>query len=255
MDRRKWTDDQLRQAVATQRSWRGVLRALGLQASSGGSIGTVRRRADSLNLDFSHFTGSRTWADEDLAEAVETSRSWPEVAERLGLAKDRRTGLRLKGDTLRLDIDIAHLEKSSTFPPLSTLLHRRPDLSALRHAAPLIAAAWFSLRGLPVALPSEPQRYDLLVATPGRVERVQVKSTSSSTSTGKWNVGIGHRPYRLEKDWGKAPYDPDDIDLFAIINGLGELYLIPIRAVAGLTTICLSAYEQYKVGDVSSLLN
>lgn len=255
MGRRTWTDEQLREAVASQRSWRGVLRALGLAATSGGSIGTVRRRAELLGLDASHFTGGRRWSHIDLTDAVAQSRSWPEVAEKLGLVRERRTGLRLKGDALRLGLDVAHLDGSPPSPPLPELLRDDPDLETLRHAAPLITAAWFSMRGLPVAFPSEPQKYDLLVTTADGVGRVQVKTTTSKTSSGSWHVGIGHRPYSMEKDWGKAPYDPDDLDLFAVINGVGELFLIPIEAVAGLTAIYLSAYEQYRVGDVSSLLN
>jgi len=114
---RTWTDEQLRVAVAGQRSWRGVLRALGLVATSGGSIGTVRRRADKLGLDSSHFTGARRWSDEDLIAAIEHSLSWTEVAETLGLIKERRTGLRLKGDALRLGLEVADLDHTPQAQP------------------------------------------------------------------------------------------------------------------------------------------
>jgi hypothetical protein len=53
----------------------------------------------------------------------------------------------------------------------------------------------------------------------------------------------------------RVPYDPSSIDLFAVINATGDLYLIPIEVVAGYTAIYLSAYDDSRVGDVSSLLN
>lgn len=81
--------------MASQRSWRGVLRALGER--SGGSIKVVKRRADLLELETNHFSGHRRWSDQELSEAVKVSVSWEEVAERLGLVRDRRTGLRVKG--------------------------------------------------------------------------------------------------------------------------------------------------------------
>lgn len=105
-----------------------------------------------------------------------------------------------------------------------------------------------------MTFPIEPQEYDLLVTGPRQVMRVQVKSTTSLTSNGKWQVGIGQRPHSVTKTGARALYDPESIDLFAVINGVGDSYLIPMHVVAGLTGIYLSAYGDYKVGDVSSLL-
>jgi hypothetical protein len=116
-------------------------------------------------------------------------------------------------------------------------------------------ASWFSIRGFAVATPTEPQIYDLLVTAHDGIKRVQVKTTTFTVRNGRWAVGIGHRPYSLDKTAAKEPYDPVSLDFFAVINGIGELYLIPIEAVAGRTGIYLNTYSQYKVGDVSSLLN
>lgn len=254
MGQRTWTDEQLRRAVSSQKSWRGVLRALGLKATSGGSIVVARRRAEALGLDTSHFSGPRRWSDQELVDAVSESHTWKVVADRLGLAKDRRTQLRLKGHGVRLGLDTSHLETSEQTRPTVDNLVRPADLSELRNAAPMIVASWFALRSFPVATPTEPQLYDLLVTARSGIKRVQVKTTTSSVNNGRWQVGIGHRPYVLDKTAAKEPYDPDDIDLFAVINGLGELYVIPIEAVAGRTGIYLSAYSAYQVGDVSSLL-
>ncbi len=83
---------------------------------------------------------------------------------------------------------------------------------------------------------------------------MQVKTTTCSTRTGTWQVGIGHRPYTLDKTAAKDPYEPDAFDYFFVISADGDLYLIPMQVVAGFTVIYLSAYSDFKVGNVASLL-
>jgi hypothetical protein len=73
---RGYSDDELVAAVSVSRSWRGVLRELGLAATSSSAIRSVRRQADRLGIDYRHFTGQRRWGDEDLVAAVEASDSW-----------------------------------------------------------------------------------------------------------------------------------------------------------------------------------
>lgn len=155
----------------------------------------------------------------------------------------------------RLGIDASHLEDPTPIRPSLADLSGDPQRSSLRHAAPLIVASWFAVRGFPVSLPSEPQPYDLLVSTPEGIQRLQVKSSTSATSNESWHVGIGRRPYSMEKSSGRIPYDPDDLDIFAVVDGNGGIYVIPIEAVVGLTAIYLSAYEEYLVGNVAGLLN
>jgi hypothetical protein len=53
---RRWTDEQLRAAVAAARSLARVLRTLGLVAA-GGNYESVQRRIHELAVDTSHFTG------------------------------------------------------------------------------------------------------------------------------------------------------------------------------------------------------
>ncbi len=54
--KRTWTDAQLAEAVAENRSIAGVLRQLGLKIAAG-SYGTVQRRIAELGLKTDHFTG------------------------------------------------------------------------------------------------------------------------------------------------------------------------------------------------------
>lgn len=58
---RSYNDEQLEQTLASSRSWRGALRALGLSATSASAMRSLRQQADRLGLDYSHFTGQRRW--------------------------------------------------------------------------------------------------------------------------------------------------------------------------------------------------
>ncbi len=203
MGSRKWTDEHLRRAVATEQSWQGVMRALGLESSS--SMRRVQQHADKLKLDTSHFSGQRRWSDQELREAVAECDSWTEVAEHLRLNSDRRTGIRLRGHAMRLGLDVAHITQGRQpldRPPSDAYDMGSPRLAELRRAAPSIAAAFFALRGLAVAIPHDQQEYDLLVTTDEGTQRVQVKTTTCRTRTGTWQVGIGH-PYTLDKTAAK----------------------------------------------------
>ncbi|HEX6196945.1 MAG TPA: hypothetical protein VFZ37_13615 [Jiangellaceae bacterium] len=51
-----------------------------------------------------------------------------------------------------------------------------------------------------------------------------------------------------------APYGPDVVDYFFIVDGAGALYLIPSSVLGGRTRINVGAYAAYRVGDASSLL-
>ena len=53
---RKYTDDQLIEAVATSYSIRTVLEKIGL-TPAGGSYETIKKHIQELNLDTSHFLG------------------------------------------------------------------------------------------------------------------------------------------------------------------------------------------------------
>lgn len=233
-------------------SWRGVLRALNLRATSSGAIHAVRRRAIALGLDTSHFRGNRTWSDDQLQEAVIEARSWKEVAERLRLAPIDQTLVRLKSHALRLQLDSDHLNEPPLQPSDFTALTRQFMPGELRNAAPMLAAAWFSLRGFAVAIPTEPQAYDLLVASSDAIHRIQVKSTTSVARNGGWQVSLSHRPKSLSE---RQAYNPSDIDGFVVITSSGDLYLLPVMLVAGFMGIHLNGYGRYRVGDVSSLLN
>src|SRR5215212_1507626 len=82
---RTYSDEQLVNAIATSSSWRGLLRELGLVATSAGAMRSVRSHADRLGVNYSHFKGQRRWSEDDLRAAIEAARTWSETAELLGL--------------------------------------------------------------------------------------------------------------------------------------------------------------------------
>ena len=238
--KRKYTDGQLAEAIAVSTSWRGVLRELGLAATSSGAMRSVRSHADSLGLDYDHFRGGRRWTEGGLRTAIAHGSTWSEVAGILDL-HDTCDIEALRGHAARLDLDVTHLAPMTT---TSTDQNLKPSIAHLDRAGSLLAAAWFTLSGLAVSWPLEPSRYDLLVGTPVGIRRVQVKTTT---------VRVGHtwKVYLSTCRRRRRTYSPDEIDDFFIIDGDLSNYLIPVAVVGGLHAIHLAAYEQYRLPRIA----
>lgn len=248
---RSWTDEDLRVAVAEHHSWRAVARALGLRPTS---TNNLRRHVARLCLDTSHFSGKRPWSDQQLRRVVAEAASWDDVLNRLEVKDTGTPRVRLKGHAFRLGLDTSHLDPPPARPEPSPLASIPPRLDLLRTAASAIATAWFSLRGYATAAAAEGQEYDLLVAFPAGIRRIQVKSSTHRNRNGRWRVGVGRRPYVLEGASVKAPYDPAKLDYFFIVTAAGTLYLVPSQAFGGRTGVYIDHYPEYCIGDVSSLL-
>lgn len=237
-DTRTYADADLASAVAEARSWRGVLRNLGLKATSAAALRSVRAHAERLDLDHSHFSGQRRWTDRQLTAAVGTSSTWAEVADTLGLAGGS-SATTLRGHAARLGLDTVHLNAVAVLKADHDSRPRlAPDPLMLHRAGPMLAAGWFQLCGCEVTWPLEPAVYDLVVQMDGGFRRVQVKTTTVRYGS-TWDVTIS----RSGRD--HEPYDPDEIDYFFIIDGSLEYYLIPVSVVAGLRRLRLSRYVEY----------
>src|SRR5690242_19826165 len=118
---RRYSDAQLTEAIRASQSWRGVLRALGLSATSAAAMRSVRLHADRLGLGYSHFTGQRRWTDQQLVAAITSATSWTQVAEMLGLAGGSRTTT-IRGHAMRLGLDTAHLAPNrKPEPPVESM--------------------------------------------------------------------------------------------------------------------------------------
>lgn len=251
-DKRTWTDSQLGAAVARSRSWRGVMRELGLDSTSAGAVRVVKRHASRLALDISHFTGQRRWSDAQLRRAVAAAYSWPELVSALGLVPgggDERT--RIKAHAVRLGLDLSRIDGQAGAVVANPQL--KPDIRHLRDAGTLIAATWFMLCGCISSIPLEPAVYDLLVSMPGGTKAVQVKTTTHKGREG-WEVQVGRRPYSAGNRARLVPYDPDLVDFFFVLDGDLAMHLIPSRVLAGRVVVLLRNYTQYKVGDAGSLM-
>jgi hypothetical protein len=256
-----WTDAQLAEAIKTSANWRSVMLLLGFggRSKSASAVRIVRRRAAELNLDWSHFRGKRRWSDAQLKQAVPECRSWEQLLSRLGLsARSGSVESHIKSHAVRLGVDTSHLNRlSHTGRQPAEALARESDLKAqrkyLRVAAGTLAATWFALRGCAVSFPIEPTEYDLLAGTPEGIRKVQVKTTTFANKDG-WMATVGHHPDTHSKKGQLLAYDPDEIDLFFIVDGDMKMYLIPSRAIAGRVRIVLRTYQKYVVGSAKGLL-
>lgn len=250
LDKRTWSDSQLVAAVAASRSWRGVMRELGLCATSAGSIRIVKRYVSGLGLDTSYFSGQRRWSDAQLRRAVASAYAWTELLSELGLNGNADDRTRIKAHAARLGLDLSRLYGSSTDEVAGPVF--RPDIKHLREAGTAIATMWFLLCGYNASIPIEPALYDLLVAMPDGIKRVQVKTTTFNNHG--WRVQVGRRPYSVGNRGLLVPYDPDLIDFFFILDGELTMYVIPSRVIAGRVAILLHHYSEYVVGSAAFLM-
>jgi hypothetical protein len=248
-----WTDDQLIEAVRSSVCWRDVVRALGIPTNSEGVIRRIKRDAGRLDVNVSHFRGTRTWDDLQLRRAVAEAQSWDEVFTALGLETPRKeTRVRVAGHAIRLGLDVRHLD------PKAQRTYSGPawqvDPMRLRDCATPLAAAWFKLHGCIVSFPEEGAIYDLLADSPEHgMLRVQVKSSIHRPAAAK-TVIVGHRPYAKGNLAPLMPYDPKVISYFFIVDGDFNLYLIPSSVIAGRVGILLRTYKEYVVGNARGLL-
>lgn len=113
----RWSDSQLRDAVAPSATLAEVSRKL--EIVPGGGYRTLRRHIARLELDTSHFpngngTGTRKlrrrWTDEDLADAVRTCVTVSDVARRLGYQPNGGVHRLLVGHIRRLGLDTIHFD-------------------------------------------------------------------------------------------------------------------------------------------------
>ena len=109
------------------------------------------------------------------------------------------------------------------------------------------------LCGCNVTYPAVPDCYDLLVSASDGMKLVQVKTTTSNTKVG-WQAQVARRSYSIGNNALLAPYDPEAIELFFIVDGDLTIYVIPSRAVGGRTRILLRSYTEYLVGNAAGLM-
>ena len=77
MSKRKWTDEQFIEAVASSLSYAEVIRKLGLKPA-GSNYDTVKRKISELNLDTTHMTG-QAWNQGERYKPVQLARPLSEI--------------------------------------------------------------------------------------------------------------------------------------------------------------------------------
>lgn len=119
--------------------------------------------------------------------------------------------------------------------------------------AEYLAAAWFTSRGFRVSLASNGLPYDLIVDRGGEIQRVQVKSTYAvPTASGTVVAKLSRlTPSRGARTNRRAQcYKPDDFDLFFVLTGEGHVFLVPLRDVAGTTSLTVGTRSPYYVQTI-----
>lgn len=97
----KYTDQSVRDSVSQSVSWAGVLRSLGI-AQSGGNHSHIKRRAATIGVDFSHFTGQAHLKGKRSAQRLSPSDI---------LVNDRNNGRREHVERLRWSMDSLGVER------------------------------------------------------------------------------------------------------------------------------------------------
>jgi hypothetical protein len=231
----------LREAVAGQRSWRGVLRVLGFTTSRTGRV--LKDICDELGIDYSHFNRSKVEMH-PVEEVVRSSTTWPEVMDRLGFARGSGTArATIRRHCQRLGIDVSGLSIEPGAADVEPLIPRRDQL---RHAGPYLVAAALTLAGVAVGFAPEGAAYDLLADFAGLgVKRIQVKTTTSVI----WQCGISRKEYSGTGHGGhrRALYSAEDVDYFGCVTFEQAIFLIPIAVVEGRSSISLRRFEAFRL--------
>lgn len=262
---RTWTDEQLREAVTENATWAGVARQLGIKAR-GSNTRRLRGHAVRLRLDSSHITvrteasvidspepygGAPAVNTEELRAAITTSRSWAQVAEKLGEIRVGRSYEKLRRLAASAGIDVSSLYGqrwlAAPVAPLAVPFTQEFDPNRLHRMGTAVATAWFVGRGYMVSIPVEPASYDLIAESDDGLQRVQVKTTcGDAVGVTKVQYGLRSTP-STGKYGGRRPYTTDEIDLFFIYAATGAMYLIPVAAVEGMQRLALSRYSRYRL--------
>lgn len=222
--RRAYDESDLRHAIESSESWRAVLRQLGLRGTSGGSIRTVRRHAEHLSIGFGH-----------LGRSPEGTGTLPRTSPPETVASSDSNGCEDNTDASPSPASTPGGKQPAPPPPVPSV-----DMSRLRRAGPMLAAAWFTLAGWDVSWPLEPSRFDLVVSSDVGTRRIQVKTTTARAAR-TWKV------YLSTSGRGRRTYGPDEIDDFFVIDGALDFYLIPAAVVAGVQAVHLSAYLGFRL--------
>jgi hypothetical protein len=184
-NKRAWTDEQLRAAVASSTSYASLQTNLGLKRG-GGTHYDLKRRVADLDLDTSHFVqiNSRPWADDQLRAAVAASTSYPMALRQLNVPLSGSSEQKARRHARLLGIDTTHFRRQ-----------RGPVPRAPRWTDDQLRVAVVSSRSYAHVI-----RQLGLVPAGGNYDQVQRRIATLELDTShftgmRWNVGL-RMPYR-----------------------------------------------------------
>lgn len=260
---RIWTDDQLRSALRTARSWKDVCVTLAVPVG-GKTFNSLRDRADSLGLDYTHLYGKghrrlvvSAVNDDRLRDLVPQCRSWNHLAMELGYSNSRSGGWqpRVAARIEALGLSVEHFQGRGYIGLMPFVnepaFTAAPSADRLRVAATGKAIAWFSERGYVVSLPVEPAVYDLIVDSQSGLDRIQVKSSTTANRCAQFSRTVydNRQPGRASTGYvRRVPYEPGDIDYFFVVLADGSMYLLPYEVIGRRTKANMGKrYEEFRV--------
>lgn len=217
---------------------------------SGAARSALKERVAALGVSVAHFNAGKTRlvAPDALEDAVLRHDTWEQIAATLGFST-RHSVDRLIALAAEHGIDTSGVRKSTVAVPDPTngsLVNLSRDLSRHDVVALMLTAAWFASRGAQVHIAAEGCKYDLVVDLDGRLLRVQVKSTMSSTGT--VHVGCNDSAGGNNR---KRPYRLDEVDQFALFTP-DAAFLVPARHVCGKMAVGVRRLHPFRV-DLRSL--
>jgi hypothetical protein len=129
-----------------------------------------------------------------------------------------------------------------------------PQVTELRKSAVGVAIRWFMDRGYMVSIPVDPTSYDLVTESDAGFQRVQVKTTNMKAKrTSAYMVQVSRTMYdgtaRLNSSGKRTTvsYTKDEIDIFFIVTGNQDCYLVPLKVVGTRLSLTLDArFDRYK---------
>lgn len=198
----------------------------------------------------------RRYTDEQLREAIETCPGWADVMSSLG--KNRRTGSSsMRTVAHSLGIDTTHLDNRNHLKPKEAaeqIFTKGKKFGFLTGLS--TASKWFLERGYLVSIPLEPAPYDLIADSDQGFQRIQVKTTSYRTQSGRYLARLTRTSYDVTAHLNTAgkyrsvAYDAGIIDYFFIVTDEQTKYLIPFNTVKGQLTVTLDhRYMGFKLDD------
>ena len=115
------------------------------------------------------------------------------------------------------------------------------------------AIQYFTSKGVVVSIPlNDSQGYDLVVEVDGKLQRVQVKTSTSRGGSGEsWSIALrtmgGNQSFHTAKDFDKTKCDL----LFSMVEN-GRMWLIPTDKITSKTCITVGhkSWAEYEVVDV-----